>query len=526
MKRYLLSGALLALAGLSLAQGTFTIRRPADGATVRETVAIRLPKNSIPDGGYIGVYVNDKFLEAARPDVDASGEYVYRLDTKARKLPDGEHTIKVVLFVDFQDTPRIVNSSSIKVTVDNQTSIRLKPGGQTLRYTFTPGKEWNYSLKRRSRVSVISQALAQVGGRAAERDLSSESTRIRYAIDNAYGSGEGLVRIQGLPDKGKDYTIVTVSGVNQPTPRFAYEMHPIYMRVTGTGREIFSSAPPYIPLEGTGGDAARTDLFYVFPLPVLPTRAVSPGDVWNAPFLLGALDLDQKDEKDKYTVSIDSRGSFEGVEWYRGRRTAKIRMMASAGPEQLAGMQNINNVEGEAAKIEIEQVIWFDLDRGMVVRMDRTLTQESLIDAAPATGGFGGGPGGGFGGRGGDDDLGGGPAAPGGPGGMGGGRAAGGPRGSRGNAPDTFGDFNLTYFPTYSKSGGLNLFQFGPGSAPVGPGGPGFPGGQGRPGFGGGPPGAFGPGGGFGGFRPGMGAGTQTPKQVLRISQILSVEIE
>jgi hypothetical protein len=522
MKRFVFAGALMALAGLTLAQGTFTIRRPADGSTVRETVSIRLPKNSIPDGGYIGVYVNGKFLEAALPAVDASGEFIYKLDTKARKLPDGEHTIKVVLFVDYEDKPRIVNQSEVKVTIDNSTSIPVPQGGRLLRYSFPVGREWIYNLNINAKISMVSQALAQVGGRAAERQLEMESTRIMYAVDNSYG-GEGLIRMQGLPDKGKDYTVVTVSGGGEATPRFSYEMKPIFMRITNTGREVFSASPDYFPLEGTSGDSARTDLVYIFPLPVLPSRAVKPGDVWNAPFLLGTFDFDQKDEKDKFTTALDSRGSFEGVEWYRGRRTAKLRMMVAAGPEQLGNVRNLNSVEGQAAKVEIEQVLWFDLDRGMVVRLDRNISQESIIETAlPSAGGGAGG----FG------DSGAGAPGTGGPraGGMG---AAGGGGASAGagwiSPADWLQRLRVQFRPTLGADGGLTLFQVG---ADDGDGD--SRGGGGR--RGGGPPGGFGPGGPSfgpprggpgGGFRqPGAGAGAGTSKQVLRITSSFSIELE
>jgi len=525
MKKFLIAAAFFALAGMTVAQGTFTIRRPVDGATVRETVKIRIPKNSIPEGGYIGVYVDGKFLEATLPDVEGT-DYVYGLDTKKRNLTDGEHTIEIVLFVDFSEKPRIVNRSSVRVKVDNQTSIKVPENGMSLRYKFNPGKEWTYGLTRKTSVSLLSQALAQVGGRAPSRDLQTEKTRIMYAVDNAYlegGSRQGLVRIQGLPDKGRDYTVVTVSGDSEPTARFSHEMHPIYMRVSDTGREIFSAAPPYFPLEGTSGDGVRTDLFYSFPLPVLPSRTVRPGDVWEAPFLLPTFEFDKKDEESKYTRGLPSRGSFEGVEWYRNMPCAKIRMSLSAGPRELGNAaSSINQVEGETTKVEIEQVVWFSLDRGMVVRVDRNMTQESIIEsqASGGTGGAAGGPAMGPGGRGPggrgpgpSDDMGGGPAA----------------MGANANPDQFLSSLQVAFNPIVDSKGRLTLFQ----RAPGGPGGRPGQGGRG-PGVGGPPPGIGGvpggpPGGpGFGGFQGGAGGagGGLTVRQVLRIVSVTSMELE
>jgi hypothetical protein len=502
MKKFLIAAAFFALAGMTVAQGTFTIRRPVDGSTVRETVKVRIPKNSIPEGGYIGVYVNGKFLEATLPDVEGN-DYVYNLDTKKRNLPDGEHTVEVVLFVDFSEKPRIVNRSSVRIKVDNSTSIKVPANGLALRYRFNPGKEWTYSLTRKTSVSLLSQALAQVGGRAPSRDLEAEKTRIMYAIDNAYGSNasrEGLVRIQGLPDKGRVYTVVSVSGASEPAPRFSYEMHPIYMRVTATGREVFSAAPPYFPLEGTSGDGARTDLYYIFPLPVLPSRTVKPGDVWDAPFLLPTFEFDSKDEKDTFTRGISSRGVFEGVEWYRNMPCAKIRMTLSAGPRELAGMSNVNQVEGEASKIEIEQVLWFAIDRGMVVRVDRNQTQESIIESQAAGAPAGGGSGSG---------------AP--PAGQ---RPGGNSLAASTNPEEYLASLNLIYRPQFDLKGGLTLFQRR-GGGPQGPGGRGLGGDDEDRGGPGGPPA------GFGGFQGGGGAGGGlTVRQVLRIQSSISMELE
>jgi len=521
MKKFLIAAAFFALAGMTVAQGTFTIRRPVDGATVRETVKIRIPKNSIPEGGYIGVYVDGKFLEATLPDVEGA-EYVYGLDTKKRNLTDGEHTIEIVLFVDFSEKPRIVNRSSVRVKVDNQTSIKVPENGMSLRYKFNPGKEWTYALTRKTSVSLLSQALAQVGGRAPSRDLETEKTRIMYAIDNSYlesGSRQGLVRIQGLPDKGRDYTVVTVTGDSEPTVRFSHEMHPIYMRVSDTGREIFSAAPPYFPLEGTSGDGARTDLFYSFPLPVLPSRTVRPGDVWEAPFLLPTFEFDKKDEESKYTKGLPSRGSFVGVEWYRNMPCAKIRMSLSAGPRELGNAGSINQVEGETTKVEIEQLVWFSLDRGMVVRVDRNMTQESIIESQTAGSGSGAPSGAGGGGGPSVGGVAGAPSA-----GGGGGRGSGVPTGASLNPNDYLASLQVSFAPHLDSKGKLTLFQR------RGPGGP-----AGRPGFGGqgGPPGGdegmAGPPGGFGGFQGGPGGGAGgglTVRQVLRIQSVISMELE
>ena len=56
MKRCIATLLSLSLAGLVLAQAPFTIVRPADGSKVREKVHFTIPLNSVPAGGYIGVF--------------------------------------------------------------------------------------------------------------------------------------------------------------------------------------------------------------------------------------------------------------------------------------------------------------------------------------------------------------------------------------------------------------------------------------------------------------------------------------
>jgi hypothetical protein len=505
MKHLISVMAAAAIFGSAAAQTGFTIRRPADGAKVRETVVMRFPGASIPEDGYLGIYINGKFIEAVKPEM-VGDEYIYRLDTKARKLDDGEHEIEAVLFVDFGERPRIVNRSRVRVTVDNYTSISIPANGLNLRYTFTPGKEWKYALTQNQTLSFVSEALASVGGQGVELNLDTENFRVMYAVDNAYSTSsgrEGLIRIQGLPDKGKDYAILTTSGNAQPRRYYSHEMHPLYMRISNTGREIFSAAPNYWPLEGTAGEAFRLDLYVVAPLPLLPSRAVSPGDSWRSGFLTGAFSLEEKDEIDKFMASIDGRGTLESVEWFNGRRTAKIRIIASFNADDETRVQQLNQVQGDTNKLEVEQVFWFDLDRGVIVRLEESRLQESVIDAAaPAAAAGGGGAAG--------------PSA--------GPPAGGGQRRGGGRiAPQGFGMMRWVLDPHIDPVKGPAFFrQFGP---PPGAGGGGAPAAGGGsfgppPGEQGGPDeGGFG--GGFGGA-----TGQQTVRQVVRIRSQQIFELE
>ncbi|MDI9635105.1 hypothetical protein QM565_04790 [Geitlerinema splendidum] len=387
----------------ALAQGTFTIRRPADGARVRETVQVRIPKNSIPEGGYIGVVVNGKFLEAVLPDVEGD-DYVYRLDTKKRQIADGKMTIETVLYMASEAAPVVLDRSAVTVTLDNSTSIQSPDKGFALRYKFVPGTERSYRMTINSSIAVVTQAQAQLGSRAAEIPQEEETFRYLVAVDNAYNVGgryEGLVRLQALPEKGKDFAMLTTVDSAEPKKYYDYQMHPVYMRVTDVGREVFSAVPTYFPWEGTVGAEARLDLFALFPLPVLPTKNVQVGDAWQAAILDGELDLTKLHEVDSLVRSLPGRATLEAVEWEMGIPCAKIRSTLALGRNDLQGMRNVAGVQGEARNIQLESVVWIALDRGIIVREEKVVTVEALVEIAAAGGGTGGAPSGAAGGGGG-----------------------------------------------------------------------------------------------------------------------------
>lgn len=462
MKKFVGVALALSIAAATWAQGTFTIRRPVEGSTVREIVTVRIPKNSIPEGGYLGILVNGKFLEAVMPEVEGN-DYIYRLNTKKRGVADGPMTLEAVLYVDLGNKPQIINRSSVNLKVDNYTSIKVPANGLSLRYRFNPGAEHIYLLSQQVNVSQISQAAAQLGSRAAEIPVDAERYRLLYAVDNAYKTAngrEGLIRIQVLPDKGKDYAMVTVTGETEPKKYYDYEMHPVYMRVTDTGREVFGAFPRYFVPEGTTGESFRTDLFTIRPLYVLPTKAVKPGDIWQASVQQGVVDLEKRDETEKYVVPLPGRGVFEGVEWQNGIPCARLKTTVAVGQKELKNLENVNQQPGEAVKIQLEETLWFALDRGIVIRQETLLTQESLVTVQGGGGGGGAGGGSFVGqGQGGGEEgeRGGGPGIPGGRGRGGPGAPAGGDKSMRPGS--TLADFGFVFDPHLNSDGQIVFFR-------------------------------------------------------------------
>ena len=485
MKRSLASIALTVLTVLAWAQAPFTIVRPADGAKVREVVRVQIPKGSMPEGSYVGIFVGGKFVEATI--LDLNGKYFeYWLDTKKRGIGDGPVKLEVVLYSDFGDKPRIVDRSSVNVTVSNVASIPVPDEGFLLRYRFVPATELAYTINERTSVSTISVNQARLGGRAAQLPIDADQFRMLYAIDNRYPDGDGLIRMQALPAKDKDYAILRTVQNPEGKKFMDYEMHPLYMRVTNTGREEFGSVPMYVPLEGTGGEASRTDLFAVFPLPSLPEKRVKPGDSWQSGIHLGKLELENLQEMSSLTVKQIARGELLGVEWEMGHPCAKIKYTIALGaPTSAAAQGGANRDNIGADKVQLDQTVWFAMDRGVVLKSVMDITRDIKTQAAASGGGAvgGGGP------RGGPAGVG----AAGGPAGGGGGIGGGADRQGR-------------------PGGGRGGPQRGPGGGPQlgGPGGPGS---------------TMGPGA-QGGAAGGRSGGAPAAEQLIRIRQQLVFVLE
>lgn len=392
MKRAL-GSLLIGIAAVSaLAQSSFTIVRPADGSRVRENIRLLFPMNSIPDTGYVGIYIGGKFVEALVPPKGANYRY-YDIDTKARGIQDGPLTIEAVLFVDFADKPRIVDRSEIQVTVANSANIDIPDAGFKLAYKFRPGTEWVYNLRQKVAVSNLSETMANSTSRQsllAGADV--ENIRLLYAVDNTYAGGDGLVRIQALPEKGKRTLSLTTEDSDSARTFEDYQVHPIYMRLNSIGQQVFGSVPRYFPLEGTAGEGFRTDLFVPYPLPTLPSATVRAGGLYPAKFQLGDLDLSKIDDLNSLVTDIEPvRGEFVGVEWQNGHPCVRLRHSLSGRDPRGASETQQSRVRGAQS---IEEDIWFALDLGTVVKMVRTYTIDARI-AAPTTAAAGGGTAGG-----------------------------------------------------------------------------------------------------------------------------------
>ena len=514
MRRAFSTLLLIAFGVAAMAQSSFTIVRPTDGSKVREQIKVQIPLDSLGEGDYVGIFVGGKFIEAVapppKPEGDAKPEkfFVYVLDTKKRGIPDGPVQIKAVQYSTAGGAPIIKETTSVDVNVENSASIPVPEDGFQLRYKWVPGKRYTYDLSQLVAYSSISDRQKQLGGTAAELEMESEHLLMEYEVVNSYPSKEGtdgLIRIQPLPEKGKDKVFLRTAGNPDGQLYDLTDMQPLYMRVTQTGREVFGSVPPYISSDLSNQSMSNTLLLAAYPLPTLPSKAIKPGDPYSTGFQLGNLDLSKLFETKALSSAVEARGEFLSVEWEMNHPCAKLRLTKAMGAQTAEGQRIFSKASGDISAQTIEETIYFALDLGMVIKMVRDLSVEVKATqqaAGPAAGGRGQ--------QGGSPGQPGGPSAAGSQGGGGGGGAVGG-----GNLHTPGGPGNIRL----CGGGGGN--PQGGGGPPPGFGGP--PGGGGPPpGMGGGKGGPAGGGQGFGrGARgaAGGGAGNGTVTQTIRLKQ-------
>ncbi len=388
MQRWITLAIVLGSTAMASAQTGFTIRSPQSGTTVRESVKIRIPRSSIPANGYVGILVNGQFLEAVSPSTAGTfdgRDFVYTLDTKEKGIADGNLNIQAVLYGVFGDgRPERLRESSVRLKLDNRTSIRPPADGFRLRYRFQPGKIYTYNLEYKQSASIVSEAQLRMGARPPELPQGGFRARYMYAFENRYpmGSGryEGLVRLQILPLKGQPYTELPTAFDPEPRKWTEADMYPLYMRITDTGREIFGRAPIYLEMEGSSSSNREVYLFGAFPLPVLPTTGVSIGSRWQSSFTIGTLDMGKVYSTERISVNNPARGEVVGIEYEKGRRAVKVRNSIASGGAVAA-----------EAQTALEEFYWFDLDLGMVTRVERTYTTRTPMAGSGGSGGPGGG---------------------------------------------------------------------------------------------------------------------------------------
>jgi hypothetical protein len=368
------------MAVAAFGQAPFTIVRPADGASVRETIHVEVPRSSVPNGGYVGLFVNDNFVKAQIPV--AKGNY-YDVPVDTKGYADGKTKIELVLFLEFNDEPRIVDRSSVTVIVRNAANIGLPPDGLILRYHFTPGTETTYNVANRVVERSLTKAQLARGRKAVDLPIDAENLRVDYDVVNTYAGGESLLLLQSKPLGGaKNVFLQTISNTSGQWYKPS-EFGQAYMRVSSTGYEVAGAVPESFTLEGAAATPPTpSNVWYLEALPNLPVRRVKPGDSWQCRVLFPDLDLGNVHSTKRVMKPIPARGQFIGVEWELGRPCAKIVNTADISGDF---PRNV-----DAAHMQEVETVWYALDRRQVLRMVRYIVVDRPSAAPAATPGTAG----------------------------------------------------------------------------------------------------------------------------------------
>jgi hypothetical protein len=379
--RALLVAVLMAgvTAALALAQGTpFNILRPVDGAIVRERVRIEVPRASIPQGGFVGVYIDGRFQTSLAPRQDDKEPRLrYIWDTKVpivdpstgkeEPIRDGEHTITVVLY---DPEGRAIDRAEVRVQVANQEGIILPSMGTRLQYRFRLGENVNY--KQRDEVILLAgQTGAEITGGVTGEQVAYEADTFFNLFAYDIRGNNFIVRQRANKQQ--------VLAYNQPIYTLGEEMFRAVLQfVTPLGNVVYQNVDtandPYV--------------FRVMVLPILPELRVKPGDTWTsfAHILLPDMPVER-------ARKVLAQNKLEGVEWEGGYPTVKIRQTYEG---TLSGTLEFSNYVLQSPKVKLDRTLWFAFNAGRLVRSETTVEIEGRVPTGVQPGrlaGLGGVPG-------------------------------------------------------------------------------------------------------------------------------------
>jgi hypothetical protein len=381
-------GLSLALCVVGIAYGVcahaqsapFTIRRPPDGATVREQVRVEIPGASVQPGDMIEILIDGKFVEAL-PAVDettphaAGAPFTFVWDTKGgdaagQEIPDGDHTFKAVLYapVGGSDAMSVKAESEVKITVQNK--IHTDTGPIRLQYRFRDGDSVKYARAGRAYIVGSLSGLSN----AEDRVLATVDSQLQLAIEDVR-SDSSLVR-----NKLVRLDVEQNGQARSFDPRELPDS--VYEEIDSQGRVVYAPAGALLAAFDELGLAVQTTV----DLPVLPIQPVSVGSTWTE-----LLKIDVPGTLPANRPSLTIKNTFEDLEWDNGYPTAKIRQSVEAqAPVTVAfGPLDVKN-----PKLSFERNIYLAYRSGRLIRTVETLTVSGETNAVleqPLTGGARGG---------------------------------------------------------------------------------------------------------------------------------------
>ncbi len=358
----------------------FSIKRPPDGATVREKVRVEVPLASIPENGYVAYSVDGQFIVALTPTDEQRAEaervarrthttpvFTWVWDTKTplkvrgsieEVAPkDGPHTISATVY---GPTPGATGStaaartSSVTVTVANKA--HTDPGAITLRYRFPDGVNRVYD--RTGSTAVVTGLTTGMSG-TGDKELVAQNSKLLTEVQDVYGDGSAIVR--------NKLTQLTVRQ-NGQEQYFPAEQLPqsLYQQLSPTGHVLYQNETPSFEEFAQLGVPVDTTL----ELPKLPLDPKRIGDAWTTPD--ERLDIPGTPPDKQPRVTLTS--TLEGIEWQGGYPTAKIHQTYDSSKGGLKDKTiTFGTTEIENPTLKYTRDIYLAYRSGTLVRVDRKL---------------------------------------------------------------------------------------------------------------------------------------------------------
>jgi len=387
-------------------QAPFTIRRPPDGATVREKVKVQIPLGSIPDGGYVAMYIDGEFRgaipvsdddreemmkAAAKRNEPAYFTYVWdtkapvraKFSTKATSPADGEHEILARLYAPRPNSSTggsiLKETTSVKVNVANKLD-SSNVGAIKLSYRYRDGDSKDYA---RTGTSAIVAGLTQGLNRSDDQELVSYKSDLAVGIEDKYPNGNAIVRnnMRTLEVRQSGQSTVYPSN-SLPTA--------LYQELDPFGHVVYQNSTVSFDQFALLGVPVSATL----ELPILPKNAVSVGDTWSTQHV--SLEIPGTAPENQPKVTVESK--LEGIEWEGGYPTAKIHQTYDSSKAGGLKAKSIifGTTEVDSPSIKMDQDIYIAYRSGTLVKVVRNL--EVVGKTTSEIAGGGGAPGIGAGG--------------------------------------------------------------------------------------------------------------------------------
>ena len=378
-------GTLLSLSPAQ-AQTSFTIRRPKDGLTVKETQRVEIPRASIPAGGFVGFYIDDKFVVAIAPqDIEENGAekpFTYIWDTKGTDISDGEHTLMAVLFSPLaggaNDASTETGRSSVKVNVANK--LQDGPKSMLLKYKYREGDNLEYD--RSGKLQLVAEG--SLNGKSNDTDMASVRSKLQLAVEDARYDASRHDTLYLLRNK---LTKLSVLNGGQEVEFDPSQLSTsMYQEMQPNGYVSYETGA----LTGLGEyTALGLPVNNTLELPLLPAYEVNVGATW--PTVRQRLDIPGLPPALQPRVELQNK--LVDLEWEGGRKTAKIHQTYTGYLKQPSIL--VGGIEVMKPQVVYSRDIYIAYGSGQLVRMSRNVTiKGTTLSPLPESGssaGLGGG---------------------------------------------------------------------------------------------------------------------------------------